>query len=161
VATATPVMTREPTAKPTPVPWKSYTSKTYHYKISYPPTWIVTPGPSGSADQFDQYTYPYVWIYRDASGSFASPKLTASRDIAYDKSHYAAKVITNRAIKVNGWSGRIVTLGGMWHGRKVQIVDLVVAKGRIGYGLEIFGNADTAAADLATFKRMYSSWRPT
>ena len=162
-ATPLPTATPVPTPKPTPVPWKSYTSKKYHYKIQYPPTWVVTPGSGTFSDQFDGYDYPYVWIYRDtvSSGSIASPSLTATHDIAYNKSHYKAKLISNKSIKVNGWSGRIVTMRGVDNGVKVEIVDLLIAKGRVGYGLEMWGHVESAPADLALFKRMYGTWRPT
>jgi len=43
----------------------------------------------------------------------------------------------------------------------LQIQELILARGRIGYELELMGQLDAAAADKALFKRIYSSWHPT
>ena len=59
--TATPEPTPEPTATPTPTPvptpepWKLYKSKRFKYQMKYPPDWVVTPGSSTRADQYDDY----------------------------------------------------------------------------------------------------------
>jgi hypothetical protein len=44
---------------------------------------------------------------------------------------------------------------------KVVIRDLIVTKGHHGYFLVMWGEPATSKADLATFKRMYGTWRPT
>jgi hypothetical protein len=163
VAAATPVVTPKPTPKPTPVPWKSYTSKKYHYKISYPPSWIVTPGSGNYSDEFDNFVYPYLYVYRDVvpSGYYVAVTKAMNQRIAYFKSHYHASVVSNKSIKVNGWSGRIAILKGKDGVVNLQIQELILAKGRIGYELELMGELDAAAADKALFKRIYSSWHPT
>ena len=145
------------------MPWKSYTSKRYHYKIQYPPTWIVTPGSAGISDQYDAYDYPVLYVSRDTvpSGSIASVRLTISHDIAWYKSHYKTVVVSNKSIKVAGWSGRLLILRGTDNGRTVLIQHLVVAKGRVGYTLNLYGDNNTAGADRALFKRIYGTWRPT
>jgi hypothetical protein len=163
LAAATPVTTPKPTPKPTPVPWKSYTSKKYHYKISYPPTWIVTPGSGNYSDEFDNFVYPYLYVYRDVvpSGYYVSVTKAMNQRIAYFKSHYHASVVSNKSIKVNGWPGRIAILKGKDGVVNLQIQELILAKGRIGYELELMGELDAAASDKALFKRIYSSWHPT
>jgi hypothetical protein len=163
VAAATPVVTPKPTPKPTPVPWKSYTSKKYHYKISYPPTWIVTPGSGTYSDEFDNFVYPYLYVYRDVvpSGYYVAVTKAVNQRVAYFKSHYHASVVSNKSIKVNGWSGRLAILKGKDGVVNIQIQELILAKGRIGYELELMGELDAAAADKALFKRIYSSWHPT
>jgi len=148
---------------PTPVPWKSYTSKRYHYKISYPPDWVVTPGSGDYSDEFDAFGYPYLYIYRDTvpSGYVVSVSMTVAHDIAYDKSHYHATLVSNKPIKVDGWSGRIVTMKGADGAVKIQIQLVVLANGRVGYEIEMQSDQAVANSDTALFKRIYSSWRPT
>ena len=142
---------------------KSYTSKKYHYKISYPPDWIVTPGSGNYSDEFDNFVYPYLYVYRDVvpSGYYVAVSKAMNQRIAYFKSHYHASVVSNKSIKVNGWPGRIAILKGKDGVVNLQIQELILAKGRIGYELELMGQLDAAAADKALFKRIYSSWHPT
>jgi len=162
-AVATPVVTPKPTPQPTPVPWKSYTSKKYHYKISYPPAWIVTPGSGTYSDEFDNFVYPYLYVYRDVvpSGYYVALTKAMNQRIAYFKSHYHASVVSNKSVKVNGWPGRLAILKGKDGVVNLQIQELILAKGRIGYELELMGELDAAASDKALFKRIYSSWHPT
>jgi hypothetical protein len=161
--TPLPTASPAPTPKPTPTPWKSYTSKKYHYKISYPPTWIVTPGTGNYSDQFDNFVYPYLYVFRDVvpSGYYVSVNKAATHEIAYYKSHYHASVVSNKPIKVNGWSGRLIIMKGSNGAVKLQIQELILAKGRVGYEIELRGDLNTAGSDKALFKRIYSSWHPT
>jgi hypothetical protein len=166
---ATPVPTQTPTAAPTaaptpvptPVPWKSYKSKRNHYSIKYPPTWIVTPGSAKLADQFDAYGYPYVYISRDTVSTSVSISLTVSHDIAYTKSHYKAKLKSNKAISLHGYAGRILVFEGVDQGVKIRIEEVIIGRGRVGFFLTLFADRTTATVDHATFKRMYQSWKPT
>jgi hypothetical protein len=162
---ATPTPTAAPTAAPTPVPtpvpWKAYKSKRNHYTIKYPPTWIVTPGSAKIADQFDAYGYPYVYISRDTVSTSVSVSLTVTHDIAFNKSHYKAKLKSNKAIRLHGYSGRILVFEGTDNGLKVRIEQIIIAKGKVGYFLSLFADRTTAVADHATFKKMYQSWKPT
>jgi hypothetical protein len=163
-ASPSPTPSPTPTPKPTPVPWKAYTSKLYHYKVTYPPSWIVTPGSARLTDQFDGFGYPYVYIWRDVvpAGRYASVSLTVSHDIATTKSHYHAKVVSNKSIRLaGGYSGKIVVYTGTDHGLKITIRRIFVAKGRVGYFLDLFGDSTAATGDAALFKKMYLSWRPT
>ena len=75
--------------------------------------------------------------------------------------HYKAKVVSNKPIKLHGYSGRLVTYKGVSNGAKVQLQRLVLAKGHVFYELDAWGNLDDAAADRALFKRFYKTWRPT
>src|SRR4051794_19291416 len=78
-ATPLPTATPSPTPAPTPTPWQKYTSKRNRYTMKYPPEWIVTPGSSKLADQFDNYGSPWVFVDRDvlSSGTVSIP-LTAT-----------------------------------------------------------------------------------
>jgi len=160
-ATAIPTATPVPTAAPTPVPWQSYRSKRFHYKIKYPPGWIVTPGTTKTADQFDDYVAPWVTVYRDTVSGVASVNLTVTRDIAYYKSHYKAKLLSNKPIKLDGWSGRILTFKGSRDGRSLLMQHIIIAKGRTGYFIDMDGDYADAAADKALFRTMYKTWRAT
>jgi hypothetical protein len=161
--TATPAATPTPapTPTPTPTPWNAYTSKRFHYKIQYPPGWVVTPGSARLSDAFDAYDYPYVYVARDTVSGIASVSLTITSDVAYLKSHYKAKVVSNKAIKLAGWPGRIITLRGSDKGLAVLIQHIIVAKGRVGYTIDMWGEYAKAAADRALFKRIYGTWRAT
>ena len=161
-ASPTPTATPSPTPAPTPVPWKAYTSKRYHYKIKYPPDWIVTAGSSGLADQFDGYDFPVVYVSRDvlATGRIASISLTTRHQIAYYKSHYKAKLLANKSIKLAGWSGRLLIFSGVDNGVRKQFQTAYVAKGRVGYFVDMEGLLDTANDDKALFKKIYLTFRP-
>jgi len=162
--TATPVPTPTPTATPapTPPPWKIYTSKRYHYKIKYPPDWIVTPGTTKYADQFDNFGLPFVTVFRDVVTTRVDVPLTVSHETAYYKTHYKAKLLSNKAISLaGGFSGRILTFSGVDNGLKETIQVVIVAKGKVGYFIDLFADQTTEQADKALFKTMYRSWRPT
>ena len=160
--TPSPTATPSPTPAPTPVPWKTFTSKRYHYKISYPPDWVVTPGDAKYQDQFDGYGYPFVYVTRDTVTNEVSVSITVTGEIAYMKSHYKAKLISNNGIKLaSGYAGRLLTFTGVEEGLKVTIQLIVVAKGRVGYFLSLFADSKTAPQDRQLFRKMYLSWRPT
>jgi hypothetical protein len=160
--TALPTASPSPTPAPTPVPWKTYTSKRYHYKMQYPPDWIVTPGSSGISDQFDGFADPYVYVSRDvvAAGGIASLSLTTRHQIAYYKSHYKAKLIVNKSVKIAGWSGRLLIFSGVDNGVKKQFQTLNLSKGRVGYFIDMDGLIQAAKADKALFKKIYLTFRP-
>ena len=158
-ATASPV----PTPKATPIPWQSFTSKRYHYKIKYPPGWIATPGGVGVSDQFDGFDWPYVYVERDLvpSGSIVSISKTVTHDVAYWKSHFHATVTSNKPVKIAGWSGRMLTFRGTDNGQTVFFQHIILGKGRVGYFLDMYGLNTSTVADRALFKQMYTTWRPT
>jgi len=162
-ATAAPTPTATPVATPTPtpVPWKTYKSKLFKYKMSYPPDWVVTPGSAKFSDLYDSYGHPYVYVTRDTVSGIASVNLTVSGEISYMKSHYKAKLISNASIKLaSGFTGRVLTFTGIDDGLKVYIKEVIVAKGRVGYFLTMFAERATATADTKIFRKMYGSWRP-
>jgi hypothetical protein len=127
----------------------------------YPPTWVATPGSRKFADSYDGYDYPYVYVSRDTVPGTVSISLSVTSDVAYYKSHYKAKVISNKAIKLKGWSGRIITYKGKRSGVNLIIKRIILAKGNVGYFLSMNGEAATADADKALFKKMYRTFRPT
>jgi hypothetical protein len=155
--TATPL----PTPSPTPVPWQTYTSKLYHYKISYPPNWIATPGSAKRADEFDNYDRPWVFVERHTVSGIVSVSLTASADSAYMKSHYAAKLVTTKSLKLaGGYSGKFLLYRGKDNGVAITVQEVFVAKGRVGYILTSWGYREQESPDIRLFKQMYTSWRP-
>ncbi len=162
-STASPTASPSPTPAPTPTPWPKFSSKRYHYKISYPYGWVATPAASaGYSDQFDNYGFPYVYIDRDTVSGTASVNLTVPHEVAYYKSHYKAKLISTTKVRLaGGYSGKMLTFNATDNGVKVVIRDLIVANGHRGYFLRMFGEVPSSKADLATFKRMYATWRPS
>jgi hypothetical protein len=160
--TPSPTPTVAPTPAPTPVPWKTYTSKRFHYKMQYPPDWIVTPGSATLSDQYDNFGYPIILVTRDLVSTSVSISRTVTSSIAYYKSHYKAKLISNQAIKLsNGYVGRLLTMSGTDDGVKVIIKDVIVGKGKVGYFITMFGETSSAVADRTLFRKMYLTWRPT
>lgn len=157
---AFPVPSARPTPTPAAVPWKTFKSKRYGYTIKYPPTWVVTAGSAKSDDAFDGYRYPYVYAARDTVSGSISVSRTVTQDIAYYKSHYKAKVVSNKAIKLRGWSGRIVTYAGKDDGLRVTIKRIIVGKGNAGYFLTLYADVATSTSDSALFKKMYETFRP-
>lgn len=161
--TPIPTASPSPTPAPTPVPWQSYTSKRFHYKMKYPPGWVVTPGSSTISDQFDAFDYPYAYVYRDVlSRGTVSVSLTVTHDIAYYKSHYKAKVLVNKSIKVAGWSGRyLIFKGTTANGAKVQFQHIIIARGRVAYFIDLDGYLTNAKADKTLFRKIYTTFKRT
>jgi hypothetical protein len=165
-ATAAPTPTPEPTATPaptpvpTPVPWKAYTSKRNKYTVKYPPDWVVTPGSAKFADQIDDYGMHYVYLSRDTVKGTASLNLTVSHAIATMKSHYKAKLLSNKKVKVGSWPGKLLTFNGTDSGRSIYIQELILTKGKAAYFIDMFSDRGHATADKALFKRIYKTFKP-
>jgi hypothetical protein len=153
----------QPTAKPSskPAPWETYKSTKYHYTISHPPFWAVRPGRHSEPDMFDHSGYPFVYVSRDVDPTPLTLSETVAWDIAWYKSHYHAKVVTNRAIKVAGYNGRLITYRGLDGAVRVVIESLQLVKGRVSYDLSMIGLAIDADSNASIFKRMYTSFKPT
>jgi hypothetical protein len=159
-ATPEPTATPSPTPAPTPVPWKKFTSTRYKYSVKYPPDWVVTKGSAKLADQIDDYSTHFVFLSRDTVSGIASINLTATHDKAYMKSHYKAKLLTDKRLTVNGWPGRLMTFAGSDGGRKLYIQHLILAKGKVGYIVEMFSDRGTESKDKALFKKIYKTFKP-
>ena len=161
--TPLPTATPSPTPVPTPIPWLTYKSKRYHYKVKYPPDWVVTPGTGNFSDQFDAFDYPYAYVYRDVlTRGTVSISRTATHDIAYYKSHYKGKLLVNKAIKVAGWSGRYLIFSGTSSsGVKVQYQRIIIARGRVAYFIDLDGRITNAKADKTLFRKFYTTFKPT
>lgn len=91
----------------------------------------------------------------------ASVSLTATHDIAYFKSHYNAMLQSNKPITLAGWSGRILTFKGSHAGLTMLYQHILIAKGHVGYSLDLEGDYATATADKALFNTIYKTFRPT
>jgi hypothetical protein len=88
--------------------------------------------------------------------------LTVTHDVAYWKSHYHAKLISTSSIHLaGGYVGKVLVFRGSDNGEKITFRHIIVARRSVAYFLDLWGDPFTEAADAATFKRMYSSWRPT
>jgi hypothetical protein len=159
--TPQPTPTLAPAPAPTPVPWKTYTSSRFHYKMKYPPDWVVTPGSAKLSDSYDNFGYPYIYVYRDLVSTSVSVSATVTAQIAYYKSHYKARLVSNASITLAGWSGRLLTFSGIDDGVKVIIKEAIVGKGKAGYFITMFGEKANATADRDLFRKMYLTWRPT
>ncbi len=129
--------------------------------MSYPPDWIVTPGSATLADSYDNFGYPYVYVDRFAGTDNISISRTVTAEIAYFKSHYKAKVLSNQAITLAGWPGRLLTYSGVDGDVKIIVKEVIVAKGKVAYFLEMFGETANAVADRTLFVKMYLTWRVT
>ena len=158
--TATPTPEAVATPVPTAEPWKSHTSKRYKYTVRYPPDWVVTPGSSKLADQIDDYSSHFVYLSRDTVSGTISLPLTVAHDLASFKSHYKAKLLSKKTVKVNGWPGRLMTFDGSENGRKLYIQHLILGKGKVAYFVDMFTDRGDATADKALFKKIYSTFKP-
>jgi PsbP-like protein len=159
---ATPTPTPMPSPTPTPEPWQSFTSKKLRYSIKYPPDWVATPATPGYGDSLDDRGATFVFIDRDvvSAGSVAALERTAKAQIAYYKSHYDAKVLSNKKARVAGWNGRLIKMVGTEDGVETYYQLLLLAKGRVGYFLDWRSDDDDRDADKALFERMYKSFKP-
>lgn len=159
-ATPEPTPVADPTPAPTPAPWKTFVSTRYKYSVKYPPSWVVTKGSAKLADQIDDYTSHFVFLSRDTVSGVASISLTVTHDTAYYKSHYKGRLASSQKVTVNGWPGRLLTFNGSDNGRKLYIQHLILAKGKVGYIVEMFSDQGAASADKALFKKIYKTFRP-
>lgn len=160
-ATPAPTASPAPTPKPTPVPWKVYKSKLFRYTIKYPPEWIVTPGSASRSDLFDDFTSHYVFIDRDTVSTWVDIERTVSAEKAFYKSHFKAKLVSDKRVSVGALSGRLLTFNGSDDGRNVRIQHLIIARGKVGYLLTMFSDRGAEKADAKLFLRMYNSFKPT
>ena len=162
--TPTPAATPTPTASPTPTPepWQSYTSKKLKYSIKYPPGWIATPATPGYSEQFDDAGFTFVFVdrYVGSGGSSSALERSAKAEIAYYKSHYDAKVLSNKKAKVAGLPGRLIKMTGKVDGLETYFQVLLVAKGRMEYRFDWESPDGDRDADKALFERMYKSFKP-
>jgi hypothetical protein len=163
VPTPTPVPTPSPTPTPapTPVPWQVYKSKLFKYSIKYPPDWIVTPGSKTRADQIDDSSSHYVFLERDTVATWVDVKGTVDAQKAYIRSHYKAKLVSDKVVHVGSLSGRLLTFNGSDDGRKFRIQHLIIARGKVGYLITMFSDRGSEKADAKLFLRMYNSFKPT
>ena len=165
--TPTPRPTAEPTAsptpspKPTPVPWAVHKSKIFKYQIKYPPDWIVTPGSASRADLIDDFDSRYVFLERDTVSTWVDIKGTVDQEKAYYKSHYKAKLVSDKKVHVGSLSGRLLTFNGTDDGQKLRIQHLIIARGKVGYFVTMYSDPGNEAADAKLFLRMYNSFKPT
>jgi len=159
---ATPTPTPTPSPTPTPEPWQSYTSKKLKYSMKYPPDWVVTPATAGYGDGFDDRGSTFVFVDRDVvdAGYVSAVDRTAKASIAYYKSHYDAKVLSNKKAKVAGWNGRLIKMVGKEDGVDTYYQLLLLAKGRVGYFLDWRSDNGDRDADKALFERIYKSFKP-
>jgi hypothetical protein len=160
-ATPDPTATPVPTPKPTPVPWAVYKSKRFKYQIKHPPDWIVTPGSSSRADQIDDFASHYVFLERDTVSTWVDIKATVDAQKAFYKSHFKAKLTSDKKVSVGSLSGRLLTFNGSEDGRKFRIQHLIIARGKVGYFVTMFSDPGNEKADAKLFLRMYNSFKPT
>lgn len=158
--TPTPTASPTPTPVPTPVPWKTYKSKRFKYQMKYPADWVVTPGSSTRADQFDDYASHYVYVSRDTVSTSVDLEGTVAHEKAIFKSHYKAKLLSDKKVIVGSYSGRLLTFSGVNDGRKLYIQVVIIKRGAVGYFIEMFSDPGTEAADRKLFLRMYNSFKP-
>ena len=159
---ATPTPDPTPTPTPTPEPWQAYTSKKLKYSMKYPPDWVFTPATPGYADSFDDRGSTFVFVDRDVvdAGYVSAVDRTAKAEIAYYKSHYDAKVLSNKKAKVAGWNGRLIKMVGKEDGVDTYYQLLLLAKGRVGYFLDWRSDNGDRDADKAMFERIYKTFKP-
>lgn len=157
----TPTPTAVPTPKPTPVPWAVYKSKRYKYSIKHPPDWIVTPGSASRSDVIDDFGSHFVYIYRDTVSTWVDVQGSVDAEKAFIKSHYKAKLLTDKRVHVGALSGRLVTFNGTVDGRKMYIQHLIIARGKVGYLITMFSDTGHKVADQKLFLRIYNSFKPT
>ena len=160
--TPVPSPTPTPTPTPTPEPWQKYTSKKLKYAIKYPPNWIATPATPGYGDQFDDAGSTFVFVDRFPGGGASASALerAAKAEIAYYKSHYDAKVLSNKKAKVAGLPGRIIKMTGKLDGLETYFQLLLLAKGGTEYRLDWSSPDGDRDGDKALFERMYKSFKP-
>jgi hypothetical protein len=160
--TPDPTPTPSPTPTPTPEPWQKYTSKKFKYSIKYPPDWVVTPSTPGYSDMFDDRGSTFVFVDRDvvSAGSVAALERTVKAQKAYFKSHYDAKVVSDKKASVAGWKGRLIKMTGYNDGLETYFQLLMLTKGRVGYFIEMQTVDDDRDADKALFERIYKSFKP-
>ena len=77
------------------------------------------------------------------------------------KSHYKAKLLSDKKISLGRYSGRLMTFSGVDDGRKLYIQVLTIRRGAVAYFIEMFSDTGTEADDRKLFYRMYKTFKPT
>jgi hypothetical protein len=156
-----PTASPTPTPVPTPVPWKTYKSTRFKYRMSYPPDWVVTPGTSKRADQYDDFGSHFVYVSRDTVSTTVDLTGTIADEKALLKSHYKAKLLSDKKIALGSYSGRLLTFSGVSEGRKLYLQVIIVKRGAAGYFIEMFSDIGNQPEDRKLFYRMYKTFKPT
>ena len=130
--------------------------------MKYPPDWVVTPATPGYSEQFDDRGITFVFVdrYPGVGGSVTALERSAKAEVAYYKSHYDAKVLSNKKARVAGLPGRLIKMTGNVDGVETYFQVLLVAKGRMEYRLDWQSPDGDHEADKALFERMYKSFKP-
>ena len=157
----TPTASPTPTPVPTPVPWKTYKSTRFKYRMSYPPDWVVTPGTSKRADQYDDFSTHFVYVSRDTVSTSVDLSGTIADEKALLKSHYKAKLLSDKKIALGSYSGRLLTFSGVSEGRKLYLQVIIIKRGAAGYFIEMFSDIGNQPEDRKLFYRMYKTFKPT
>ncbi|HLX35574.1 MAG TPA: hypothetical protein VKR30_10090 [Candidatus Limnocylindrales bacterium] len=136
--------------------WQTYTSKRFHYKLSYPDDWDLYLKDK-HFDYFDSPSITYVAVERFKSSGIAL-NIWAQVAIAYDKSHYHGTGISNVAFKLAGVSGRLITAYLTVSGKKVVTYEVIAIKGGYLYDVVWESPKGNEATDLGTFKEMLATF---
>ncbi len=94
-------------------------------------------------------------------GGVMSDDLNPNGVASFNKSHYKAKLVSDKRASVGALSGRLLTFNGTDDGRTVRIQHLIIARGKVGYLITMFSDRGAEKADAKLFLRMYNSFKPT
>ena len=130
--------------------------------MKYPPDWVATPATPGYGDSFDDRGSMFVFVDRDvvSAGSVAALERTAKAEIAYYKSHYDAKVLSNKKAKVAGWNGRLIKMTATSTAWRPTSSCCCWPRVEWATSLDWSSEDDDREADKALFERMYKSFKP-
>jgi hypothetical protein len=159
-STPAPTATPAPTPKPTPVPWQVFTSKQYRYRIGVPPYFPVKPGGANEDDIFNR-DYPWVFVHASVRSEALSLGDEVDSIVSWERSHQRATLKSNRAIKLAGWPGRILTFDAFEGDRPIVIQYVELVRGKVEYALILYSSKALAADGKAIFKKMYLTWDST
>jgi hypothetical protein len=160
-ASPRPTASPAPTPVPTPVPWQTYRSKRFKYRMSYPPEWVVTPGTSKRADQYDDFRSHFVYVSRDTVSTTVDLAGTVADEKAFLRSHYKAKALSDKKISLGSYSGRLVTFSGVSDGRKLYMQVIIIKRSAVAYFIEMYSDTGTQPDDRKLFYRMYKTFKVT
>jgi hypothetical protein len=103
-----------------------------------------------------------LFVIRHVLSTPISLSRSTTSNIAWYKSHHSAVLLTNKSLKVAGWTARLLIFSGVnSYGEQLLYQRLEVVKGRVGYYIDMDSNLDGATADKALFKQFYLTFKPT
>lgn len=160
--------------------WESFSSVRYPYKINYPSNLTPSPAsPSGGVQRADRFYGEQVGKFQTTVGIFAEPvESWVTLDVYLAKvksdfnsfSYIGGGVVHTERTRVDGRDAYMVqvrvpegvigsALTDNFYAAAYEMSDVIVVSGVIGWQIALSSDPSVSERELATFKKMLSSFK--